>query len=188
ALYNLGARKVIVTGVGQIGCIPSQLARYDANGNGSSRNEEINSAIVLFNSGLQTMVDCFNKGQLPGAKFVYLNAFETTKDLVLSASSYGIVGTFMQNIFMNHTWVDSLQILGTVEGFLAITVDAAKRAGETIQKEFYQTKHVEHKGQERPLNQEQSILKQAIQSFAQHLLPIVSLATFFSQDFFPNDA
>ncbi|KAK3027977.1 hypothetical protein RJ639_039330 [Escallonia herrerae] len=89
ALYNLGARKVIVTGVGQIGCIPYQLARYDANGNGSRCNEEINSAIVLFNSGLQTMVDCFNKGQLSGSKFVYLNAFETTKDLVLSASSYG---------------------------------------------------------------------------------------------------
>ncbi|KAL0314085.1 UNVERIFIED_CONTAM: GDSL esterase/lipase [Sesamum angustifolium] len=28
-LYNLGARKVVVTGVGQIGCIPYQLARYD---------------------------------------------------------------------------------------------------------------------------------------------------------------
>ncbi|KAK2966224.1 hypothetical protein RJ640_024237, partial [Escallonia rubra] len=123
ALYNLGARKVIVTGVGQIGCIPYQLARYDANGNGSRCNEEINSAIVVFNSGLQTMVDCFNKGQLPGAKFVYLNAFETTKDLVLSASSYGklrpycyfpyilqtsvgfvgIVGTFMQNIGFEKT-------------------------------------------------------------------------------------
>nr|DAD23591.1 TPA_asm: hypothetical protein HUJ06_025054 [Nelumbo nucifera] len=31
--------------------------------------------------------------------------------------------------------------------FLAVAVDAAKRAGEKIRKGFYQTKHVEHKGQ-----------------------------------------
>ncbi|KAK2967504.1 hypothetical protein RJ640_010145 [Escallonia rubra] len=36
---------------------------------------------------------------------------------------------------------------GTVEEFLAIAVDAAKKAGEIIRKGFYQTKHVEHKGQ-----------------------------------------
>ncbi|KAL7128495.1 hypothetical protein ABFS83_14G321000 [Erythranthe nasuta] len=44
-LYKLGARKVIVAGVGQIGCMPYQLAQY--NGNGTNKcNEEINSAIV----------------------------------------------------------------------------------------------------------------------------------------------
>ncbi|KAL0369162.1 UNVERIFIED_CONTAM: GDSL esterase/lipase [Sesamum calycinum] len=59
-LYNLGARKLIVTGVGQIGCIPYQLARY--NGSGSRCNEEINSAIVLFNTALKRLVDRFNKG------------------------------------------------------------------------------------------------------------------------------
>lgn len=35
----------------------------------------------------------------------------------------------------------------SVEEFLATAVDAAKKAGEIIRKGFYQTKHVEHKGQ-----------------------------------------
>ncbi|KAK3426526.1 GDSL esterase/lipase At1g33811 [Eucalyptus grandis] len=86
-LYGLGARKVIVTAVGQIGCIPYQLARY--NGNNSRCNENINNAIVLFNSGLRKMVDAFNNGQLPGAKFVYLDSFESTKYLSQSAANYG---------------------------------------------------------------------------------------------------
>ncbi|PIN12497.1 Triacylglycerol lipase [Handroanthus impetiginosus] len=86
-LYNLGARKVIVTAVGQIGCIPYQLARY--NGNGSRCNEEINSAISLFNKGLKRLVDRFNRGQLPGAKFVYLDSFKSSQDLVQNARTYG---------------------------------------------------------------------------------------------------
>ncbi|KAA8538761.1 hypothetical protein F0562_028344 [Nyssa sinensis] len=86
-LYNLGARKVVVTAIGQIGCIPYELARY--NGNGSRCNEDINKAILLFNSGLRKLVDRFNKGQLTGAKFVYLDSYQSTKELVQNAPSYG---------------------------------------------------------------------------------------------------
>ncbi|XP_047947102.1 GDSL esterase/lipase At1g33811 [Salvia hispanica] len=86
-LYNLGARKVIVTGVGQIGCIPYQLARY--NGSGSRCNEEINNAIILFNSGLKQLVDQANRGQLPGSRFVYLDSYFSSQDLVQKARTYG---------------------------------------------------------------------------------------------------
>ncbi|CBI39224.3 hypothetical protein VitviT2T_029001 [Vitis vinifera] len=86
-LYELGARKVVVTSVGQIGCIPYQLARF--NGSGSQCNESINKAIILFNTGLRKLVDRFNNGQLPGAKFVYLDSFQNSKDLVLNAATYG---------------------------------------------------------------------------------------------------
>lgn len=86
-LYKLGARKVIVTGVGQIGCIPYELARY--NGNGSRCNEDINNAIILFNSGLRKLVASLNKGQLPGAKFVYVDSYQNTRDLIANAPSYG---------------------------------------------------------------------------------------------------
>lgn len=86
-LYNLGARKVIVTGVGQIGCIPYQLARY--RGNSSRCNEDINKAITLFNTGLLKLVSRINSGQLPGARFVYLDSYRSTYDLYTNASSYG---------------------------------------------------------------------------------------------------
>ncbi|XP_015886207.2 GDSL esterase/lipase At1g33811-like [Ziziphus jujuba] len=86
-LYQLGARKVIVTAVGQIGCIPYQLARY--HGNTSRCNENINKAIVLFNSGLRKMVDQFNGGQLPGVKFVYLDSYRSTADLYQNGTANG---------------------------------------------------------------------------------------------------
>lgn len=87
-LYKFGARKVIVTAVGQIGCIPYQLARI--NGNSSTKcNEKINSAIMLFNNGLKNLVDNFNNGQLPGAKFVFLDSFESSKNVVANAANYG---------------------------------------------------------------------------------------------------
>ena len=78
---------MIVSAVGQIGCIPYELARYD--GNGSRCNEEINNAIILFNTGLRKLVDRFNNGELQGAKFVYLDSFQSSQDLVLNAKTYG---------------------------------------------------------------------------------------------------
>ncbi|CAM8961865.1 unnamed protein product [Rhodiola kirilowii] len=86
-LYEIGARKIIVTAVGQIGCIPYQLARY--NGNDTRCNEKINKVVFLFNSGLRGLVQRFNRGVLPGAKFVFLDSYESTKDLVTNAASYG---------------------------------------------------------------------------------------------------
>ncbi|KAL1357937.1 hypothetical protein AAHE18_05G290400 [Arachis hypogaea] len=86
-LYSLGARKVIVTAVGQIGCIPYQLARF--HGNNSRCNEKINSAIQLFNSGLKRMVQNINGGQLPGAKFVYLDFYQSSQDLSSNGTSLG---------------------------------------------------------------------------------------------------
>ncbi|KAF8411925.1 hypothetical protein HHK36_004483 [Tetracentron sinense] len=88
-LYELGARKVVVSTVGQIGCIPYELARSNGNGNGSRCNEIINKAIVIFNSGLRKLVDQFNKGQLPGAKFVYMNLYESSKSIIRNAAAYG---------------------------------------------------------------------------------------------------
>jgi len=86
-LYSLGARKVIVTAVGQIGCIPYQLARF--HGNSTRCNEKINNAILLFNSGLKKMVQNFNGGQLPGAKFVFLDFYQSSSDLSSNGASFG---------------------------------------------------------------------------------------------------
>ncbi|KAK9162035.1 hypothetical protein Syun_002937 [Stephania yunnanensis] len=88
-LYQLGARRIIVTAVGQIGCIPYQLARYNDNGNGSRCNEGINMIVSLFNTGLVKLVDRFNKGGLPGSKLVYANLYESAKELVTNAPNYG---------------------------------------------------------------------------------------------------
>ena len=57
------------------------IGRY--NGKDSMCNEKINNAIAIFNSGLKKLVDGYNKGQLPGATFVYLDSFESSKDLAI---------------------------------------------------------------------------------------------------------
>lgn len=89
-LYGLGARKVAVAAVGQIGCIPYELAQLAGrNSNGSRCDERINNAIKGFNLGLQNLVDHFNNGTLYGAKFVYIDSYQSSNDLVLNADSYG---------------------------------------------------------------------------------------------------
>ncbi|WCJ34883.1 GDSL esterase/lipase At1g33811 [Euphorbia peplus] len=87
-LYALGARKIIVTGIGQIGCIPYELARYNGNTTGKC-NENINKAITIFNTGLLNLVKGFNNGQLPGSKFVYVDSFRSTNDIILNSTAYG---------------------------------------------------------------------------------------------------
>ncbi|KAL4184042.1 hypothetical protein AMTRI_Chr11g158050 [Amborella trichopoda] len=88
-LYELGARKVAVIGVGQIGCIPYELARStNDDANGARCVSRINNAIILFNSGLLSLVKSFNS-RLPGAKFTYINSYSSFQHLIANASSYG---------------------------------------------------------------------------------------------------
>jgi phospholipase/lecithinase/hemolysin len=121
-LYALGARKFVVAGVGQIGCIPYELARVNDDNQGRGRpppagigiavpgitisvggggggnagktgngcNEEINSAIAIYNKGLLAMVKRLNRGsQTPGARLVFLNTVNSGKDLAANAAAYG---------------------------------------------------------------------------------------------------
>ncbi|KAF8413650.1 hypothetical protein HHK36_001642 [Tetracentron sinense] len=85
-LYNYGARKVVLLGVGQIGCSPSELAQFSPNG--TACVERINSANQLFNIRLKSLVDNFNSN-LAGAKFIYANAYGIFQDLLANPSSFG---------------------------------------------------------------------------------------------------
>ncbi|KMT17775.1 hypothetical protein BVRB_2g035210 [Beta vulgaris subsp. vulgaris] len=87
ALYDLGARKVIVPNIGQMGCIPIRRVK---NGTQESLcNEDDNYVVKLFNSGLRDLVDTFNNARLPGAKFVYVDFFQGCKDLHSNRTYFG---------------------------------------------------------------------------------------------------
>ncbi|KAI3456093.1 hypothetical protein Pfo_012756 [Paulownia fortunei] len=69
-LYNSGARKVAVFGLGLLGCLPQELAMYPTNG--SACVDSINNAVQLFNNRLKPLIDDLNSN-LPDAQFIYIN-------------------------------------------------------------------------------------------------------------------
>ncbi|KAK2982511.1 hypothetical protein RJ640_012756 [Escallonia rubra] len=84
-LYNYGARKLVLIGVGQIGCSPNALAQNSRDG--STCVQRINDANQMFNTRLRSLVDDLNKN-LPNAKAIYVNAYGIFQDIINSPSSF----------------------------------------------------------------------------------------------------
>ncbi|CAA7030606.1 unnamed protein product [Microthlaspi erraticum] len=89
ALYNYGARKFSLIGVGAIGCSPNALAR---SGDGRTCNAQINSANQIFNSKLRSLVDQLNNNHRD-AKFIYINAYDIFQDMIRNPSNFGFTVT-----------------------------------------------------------------------------------------------
>nr|CAD1834007.1 unnamed protein product [Ananas comosus var. bracteatus] len=85
-MYNYGARKVVLIGVGQVGCSPNELAQLSSNG--VTCVDRINSAIQIFNQKLISLVDEFNK--LAGAHFTYINAYGIFGDILRNPAANGL--------------------------------------------------------------------------------------------------
>ncbi|KAH7836473.1 hypothetical protein Vadar_001758 [Vaccinium darrowii] len=85
-LYNFGARKLALIGVGQIGCSPNELAQNSPDGR--TCVERINSACQLFNNRLKSLVDNLNNN-FTDAKFIYINVYGIFQDLITSPASFG---------------------------------------------------------------------------------------------------
>ncbi|XP_010549442.1 PREDICTED: GDSL esterase/lipase At1g29670-like [Tarenaya hassleriana] len=85
ALYNYGARKFALIGVGAIGCSPNKLANSP---DGTTCDDEINSANQIFNNKLRSLVDRLNN-ELSDAKFTFVNAYGIFQDLINNPSAYG---------------------------------------------------------------------------------------------------
>ncbi|VVA99551.1 unnamed protein product [Arabis nemorensis] len=70
-LYRLGARKVILFGVCQIGCTPKMV---ESHGNGKGCALKVNDAVAIFNKNINDLVTDFNK-KVKGAKFTFVDLF-----------------------------------------------------------------------------------------------------------------
>ncbi|KAL1292477.1 hypothetical protein HN51_060902 [Arachis hypogaea] len=86
SLYNYGARKMVLFGVGQIGCSPNELAQNSPDG--VTCIERINDANQIFNNKLKSLVDQLNT-QLPDARFIYINSYGIFQDIISNPSAYG---------------------------------------------------------------------------------------------------
>ncbi|KAM7500607.1 hypothetical protein LguiA_025021 [Lonicera macranthoides] len=85
-LYNYGARKVAISGLGPAGCAPFEIATHGTNG--APCVEKINAAVQLFNKKLISLVDELNNN-FTNAQFIYLNIYDRSSQLLANPSSFG---------------------------------------------------------------------------------------------------
>ncbi|XP_041019977.1 GDSL esterase/lipase LTL1-like [Juglans microcarpa x Juglans regia] len=86
-LYELGARRVLVTGTGPIGCVPAELALHSRNGECAV---EIQRAANLFNPQLVQLINQLNS-EIGSDVFVTANAFEMHLDFISDPQAYGFI-------------------------------------------------------------------------------------------------
>lgn len=86
-LYELGARRVLVTGTGPIGCVPAELAMRSRNGECSP---ELQQASDLFNPQLAQLLNQLNS-EIGSDVFVSANAFEMNLDFINNPQAFGTV-------------------------------------------------------------------------------------------------
>lgn len=86
-MYELGARRFLIAGVGPLGCIPNQLATKSSDGNCVAY---INELIQGFNAQVLQLVGELNADpQLKGAIFLYGKVYEKFEDILQHPHSYG---------------------------------------------------------------------------------------------------
>ncbi|KAG6751836.1 hypothetical protein POTOM_044046 [Populus tomentosa] len=84
-LYDLGARRVLVTGTGPLGCVPAELAMRSTNGGCSA---ELLGAAALYNPQLESMITDVNR-QIGSDVFIAANTHQMHTDFVSNPQAYG---------------------------------------------------------------------------------------------------
>ncbi|KAG5060246.1 hypothetical protein JHK87_001275 [Glycine soja] len=86
-LHELGARRVLVTGTGPLGCVPAELAMHSQNGECAT---ELQRAVNLFNPQLVQLLHDLNT-EIGSDVFISANAFAMHLDFVSNPQAYGFV-------------------------------------------------------------------------------------------------
>jgi hypothetical protein len=84
-LYELGARRVVVTGTGMIGCVPAELAMHSIDGQCA---RELTQAADLFNPQLVRMLQELN-GEIGSDVFIAANTNRVSFDFMFNPRDYG---------------------------------------------------------------------------------------------------
>ncbi|TXG57640.1 hypothetical protein EZV62_015469 [Acer yangbiense] len=89
-LYRLGARKMLLIGIGPLGCIPNQLSMVS---NSYSCIEQVNNLATMFNSRLIQLKNT-PKASLPGSFFVYQTIYNLFYDIIDSPATIILRSTY----------------------------------------------------------------------------------------------
>lgn len=77
-LYRLGAKKMVLNGLGQIGCTPYAINRFG--NNMSACVDKFNNAVQLFNAKILSLVNRLNN-DLADAKIIYVDIYGMLSNL-----------------------------------------------------------------------------------------------------------
>ncbi|CAN7030845.1 hypothetical protein BRARA_H00679 [Brassica rapa] len=86
-MYDLGARRVLVTGTGPMGCVPAELAQRSRTGECST---ELQRAASLFNPQLVQMINDLNN-EVGSSAFIAANTQQMHMDFISDPQAYGFV-------------------------------------------------------------------------------------------------
>lgn len=82
----MGARRVLVTGTGPMGCVPAELAQRSRTGECAV---ELQRASSLFNPQLVQMLNGLNS-EIGSDVFIGANTVQMTSDFITNPQAYGI--------------------------------------------------------------------------------------------------
>ncbi|KAK7342297.1 hypothetical protein VNO80_25244 [Phaseolus coccineus] len=85
-LYGLGARRIGIIGLPNLGCVPFQ--RTFKGGIKRACSDLENQAAMLFNNKLSSQIDALGK-LLPDARLVYLDIYNPLLDMIKNPTKYG---------------------------------------------------------------------------------------------------
>ncbi|XP_062144507.1 GDSL esterase/lipase LTL1-like [Alnus glutinosa] len=88
-IYELGGRRVLVTGTGPMGCVPAELAMRSINGECAPQLQE---ATNLFNPRLSQLINDLNN-EIGSDVFIFANAFDMHMDFISDPQAYGFVSS-----------------------------------------------------------------------------------------------
>ncbi|CAN0841163.1 GDSL esterase/lipase At1g29660 [Linum grandiflorum] len=93
-LYFLGARKIAVFPVGQIGCIPFAIKTFGSNGSTTGCAEKLNDAANIYNRRLKAAIGKLNRA-LFGAQLIYI---DSGSDALLTARLNRSSNSYLGNV------------------------------------------------------------------------------------------
>ncbi|KAK4776865.1 hypothetical protein SAY86_005553 [Trapa natans] len=101
-LYKLGARKMIVHGLGPLGCIPSQRMKSTTGG----CLKKVNQWVLEFNAQVQNLTTSLGR-QLPKSQVVFADTYNAVLDLITKPSTYGKLKlpSKLYSIFLIEQWM-----------------------------------------------------------------------------------
>lgn len=85
-LYEQGARRVLVTGTGPLGCVPAELAQRSVNGECAA---PLQQASALFNPQLVELLTQLNS-EVGDHVFIAANTNEMNLDFINNPQQYGM--------------------------------------------------------------------------------------------------